>query len=231
MTSTIWQSVQVFDPKRTVAHVFPGFLLFLGILMTSDSISMISPNFTSIVLNASTSPNIEILVIIGLFLGGILGIMIDGISHLIFEDLFFRVFMRNINKKEEMSFKAWMNKFGIIDDLGKPRADYLYPKVDSSIAKEVGWIKDTLVRDFYSFYEFYINSSLSLFILAFIIPKYMEVVFKISTFYSSTGFSVILVLAVLLMAASVNTLKDYKKARIAIIDGILTTQSSRDTKQ
>jgi len=220
------------DIKRTLAHVFPGFLLFIGILMASDSLTTTQPKFTSMILNPGpNTPNIETLVLIGLFVGSILGIMVDGISHLLLENCFFKVFLRNINAKEESCYKRWMGKYEITDDIGKSIADYLYPKADLTLSKDLGSLKDILVKDYYSYYEFYVNSSLSMFVMSAIIQAYMYNVFHFSIFYSTVGFLVMLFLSILLMAASVNTLIDYKKVKIALIDGILTITEKKETKQ
>src|SRR5689334_14552507 len=143
MSESVWTTFSNFDVKRTFAHVFPGFLLFTGILMASDSVASIQPKFTSMILNPGpNTPNIESLVLVGLFVGSILGIMVDGISHFFLEDHVFKIFLRKINTKEESCFRNWMEKFGITDSTGKPKADYLYPQLDRSLSKDLGWLKD-----------------------------------------------------------------------------------------
>jgi hypothetical protein len=257
MSSSVLSSLPSIDLKRALAHVFPGFLLYVGLLMAIDTFLLGQQSaLTSILFNPSKT-DIETLatvIIIGLFVGSILGVMIDGIGHWIFEDRMFEKLIRNrplseavplkIEDAENIAYEYWMKIHKITSWYIKPKAgavlpnggidpkfpktaDYFYPlvyqkKTDEDKIK----LKDELINSYYSYYEFYINSSISVFLISLIFPLY-SVKILTSDFLSSIFISAIIMTgSILLFFASIHTLADYRRARLFSIEGYLRKQQA-----
>ena len=98
--STFLSQLPNWDVKRTLAHVFPGFLLYVGLLIGLDTFIFQQDSTLTSLFFKSTAADLETLVTvigIGIFLGSILGVMIDGIGHWIFED---KLFKGIVNKRK-----------------------------------------------------------------------------------------------------------------------------------
>ncbi len=226
--AAIFTTLKDIDLKRQVAHIFPGFLLFAGLVMAFDaSVPSTQSTVTSLVLNVGKNVEpITTIILIGLFVGSILGIMIDGLGHWLFEHKLFHYSLSDIEKREKIAFSYYMTKLRMRDLLREPSSYYLYPKLglDPFNKDTLGAVKDLLIREFYSYYEFYVNSAIALLISSFIIPYYMINVLNTSWLSAVTGFLVVLILAMLLFRSALHTLKDYRENRIAMIEGKLKTE-------
>jgi hypothetical protein len=86
----ILERIKDIDFKRSLAHVFPGFLLYIGLIMASDAFLSHDQVLTESFFDPTTNIDLLVsLILIGLFVGSILGIMIDGIAHWAFEERWF----------------------------------------------------------------------------------------------------------------------------------------------
>jgi hypothetical protein len=246
--SGIFDALQGIDFKRILAHVFPGFLLYVAILMAMDSFLLTSPILSTTITSIIIEPGenfeaLTTLIIIGLFVGSILGIMIDGINHWLLEHTLFRNIVRSelldvklgnrlaglenskrtVGQMEDDTFYAWMVDLNInkrIPDEGKVLSpDYLYGYIADKDGN-VG-LKDKLISDFYSYYEFYINSSISLILISLVAPFYTNIVLNIPRNFSLVTMAVGLFFSFLLFLASIHTLNHYKQARYEMIEGFL----------
>src|SRR5687767_13232251 len=102
---TIIERLSNFDFKRSLAHVFPGFLLYVGLLMASDAFLSHAQVLTGIFFNPTTNIDLLVgLILIGLFVGSILGIMIDGIAHWAFEERWFNKIVRTHRLSDDQNF-------------------------------------------------------------------------------------------------------------------------------
>ncbi len=167
------------------AHVFPGFLLYLGLLMALDVfIFEQESTITSIIFRPATADLEALLSVIGIgiFVGSILGVMIDGIGHWIFEDKIFESIVKNlrmsskedknktdkdrltIGNAEQEIFGYWKKYFRIADVNPKhstyfpisdipESADYLFPfTYKSTDGDDKVKLKDEVVKDYYSLF-------------------------------------------------------------------------------
>lgn len=253
--SSIVQSLPSFDLKRTLAHVFPGFLLYIGLLLAVDAFMFEEASTFTTLLFKPGSENFDALLSvigIGLFVGSILGIMIDGIGHWLFEDRWFSGIVKqmelskddkigqaeddkniSIGQAEELTFGYWKKYLGIADKsppggvkksnpLFPAVSEYLYPFANKKdFDEEKIKLKDQLVPEYYSYFEFYLNSAISLALVGVIIPFYLIIILEIDWFVSSFISSVILLGSMMLFFASLHTLADYRRAIIYSIEGYL----------
>jgi Co/Zn/Cd efflux system component len=230
------------DFKRSLAHIFPGILLYLGLLMALDLfIFEEQSSITSIIFRPATA-DLEALVSligIGIFVGSILGIMIDGIGHWIFEDKLFDRVIKNrplsnddpmtIGDAEQYIYGHWKKRFGIADlylgpgPLKIPNiSDYLYPfTFKSNDGEDKIKLKDNLVSDYYSYFEFYLNSSISLSIVSIVLGFFALSILNIDLIHSLVISAIVLGGSFGLFLASIHSLEDYKKARVFAIEGYL----------
>lgn len=255
-------SLPSIDLKRALAHVFPGFLLYVGVLMAID-VFLLGENsdseLTLILFNPSKSDldTLTSLILVGLFAGSVLGVMIDGIGHWVFEDRLFDRIIRNrtlsdsdskslkIEEAEDKAYRYWMKVHkltywhidpkgtgaGLSDgtlpnsgiDVKFPASpDYFYPfanKKDSDEDKIK--LKDQLVSDYYSYFEFYLNSSISVFLISLIFPLFSVSILNSNLFYSIFICAIIMAASILLFFSSIHTLTDYKRARLFSIEAYL----------
>jgi hypothetical protein len=127
-----------FALKRASAHILPGFLLYAGILMALDVLSISPVSFTTIFFNPINNvATIQSVILFGLFVGAVLGIMIDGFNHLFFEHfLLDKLLLKHYNQTENNAFRFWLDeKFWFKRHL-EPSSDYLYPRIDRN--KDIG---------------------------------------------------------------------------------------------
>lgn len=246
---TILERIKDIDFKRTLAHVFPGFLLYVGLIMASDAFLSHDQVLTETFFNPSTNIDLLIaLIIVGIFLGSILGVMIDGIAHWAFEDRWFDKVVKKlkfskrgkftIEQAEEVVFKNWMNEYGIHqyeDEFGHPvvwenSAEYLYPFTHSGDQDKIN-LREYLIHQFYAYFEFYLNSAISIVVVGSIIPFY-------AVAFLSSGFWIALIVcasfliaSLLLMFAAIHTLADYRRARIESIEGYLRKKENEPPQQ
>ena len=245
---TILERIKDIDFKRTLAHVFPGFLLYVGLIMASDAFLSHDQVLTETFFNPTTNIDLLVsLVIVGIFLGSILGIMIDGIAHWAFEERWFDKIVKKlklsdegndtIEQAEEQVFKNWMNSHRIHQyDMQFNRivwessAEYLYPFTHTGDEDKVN-LREYLIQQFYAYFEFYLNSALSLVAVGSIIPFY-AVAFLGAGFWISlivcAGF---LIASMLLMFAAIHTLADYRRARLESIEGYLRKKENEPQQQ
>lgn len=283
--SAIFSSLQNWDYGRFLSHVFPGFLLYLGLLMGIDAFGSSTPVITPILIDpAGHIDAIVSLIVIGIFVGTILGVVIDGIGHLIFESFAFKYLLTRERTMEEVTFRYLMTRLGLvegnlegekearvkvdgqgdvnvniegqgvkvegekqlkikvdgegkvrvkIDGEGKvkvqeefvkiePSSYYFYPLLDNdSKSEQGGSIQDNLETDFYRFFEFYLNSAISLFLVSWVLPFYMISVLGAQKLFGFIGFAVVCAISTALIFASAHTLADYKRAKWYSIEGNL----------
>lgn len=255
-------SLPSIDLKRALAHVFPGFLLYIGLLMAIDVFLLGEDSdfeLTTVLINPSKSDldTLTSLILVGLFAGSVLGVMIDGIGHWVFEDRLFDRIVRNrrmsdsdskslkIEDAEDKAYRYWMkfhkltywriNPKGtgakLLDgtlpnegiDMDFPASpDYFYPfanKKDSDEDKIK--LKDQLISDYYSYFEFYLNSSISVFLISLIFPLYSISKLDSNFYYSLFICAIIMAASILLFFSSLHTLADYKRARVFAIEAYL----------
>ena len=157
---------------------------------------------------------------IGIFVGSILGVMIDGIGHWIFEDKIFESIVKNlrmsskedknktdkdrltIGNAEQEIFGYWKKYFRIADVNPKhstyfpisdipESADYLFPfTYKSTDGRCKVSSKDELVKDYYSYFEFYLNSSISLAVISVILGFYALTILNITPLQAFVTFAI-----------------------------------------
>lgn len=207
---------------------------------------------TSIIFRPATADLEALLSVIGIgiFVGSILGVMIDGIGHWIFEDKIFESIVKNlpmsdkdvhkpdkdrltIGKAEQEIFGYWKKYFRIADKYPKDStyvpipdipesADYLFPfTYKSTDGDDKVKLKDELVKDYYSYFEFYLNSSISLAVVSVILGFYALTILNITPLQAFVTFAIVLAGSSGLFFASMHTLADYKRARVLFIEGYL----------
>lgn len=235
------------DLKRTLAHVFPGFLLYLGLLMWLDTFVFEEGSPITSLIFRPTSADLTSLVSligIGIFVGSILGVMVDGIAHWLFEDILFeRVVKRmklsrsinslSIEKAEEEIMGYWRKYHRVVDKYPKQAGynpisnipndpEFLYPfTYKDTDGDDKLKLKDRLVSDYYSYFEFYLNSAISLGIVSIILGFFTLNILDISPWQAFVTSALVLGGSCGLLLASIHTLADYKKARILSIEGYL----------
>jgi hypothetical protein len=249
--SSIVSSLPTFDLKRTLAHVFPGFLLYVGLLLATDAFMFKDKStFTSLMFTPSAT-DIDTLVSvigIGIFVGSILGVMIDGIGHWLFEDKWFQRIVRRrklsntltIGQAEDKVYSFWRKTLGItnwniknnehVPDPTFPEdADFFYPfTYKSDDDEDKVKLKDQLISEYYSYFEFYLNSAISLSIISIVIPFYVISILGIDWSIAMFISAVVLLGSMLLFFASIHTLEDYRKARVLSIEGYLRKVSIKE---
>lgn len=220
------------DLKRTLAHVFPGFLLYIGFLMTLDTFVFQEQSTITLLLFRPEVTEVETLAAvigIGIFLGSILGIMIDGIGHWLFEDQWFGsiVEARKLSKSSDITIKkaeddfyaSWKDTFKFQEKGPHDFADFFYPFTYKS--EDTNKLKDNLIADYYSYFEFYLNSAISLTLVSFVLPFYTLTILGMVWQLSIVLFVIVLSGSFLLFYASIHTLEDYKRARVLSIQGYM----------
>jgi hypothetical protein len=254
--SSVLEKLPEIDLKRSLAHVFPGFLLFIGLIMATDAFLFEDQVLTAVLFKPTD--NFELLtslILVGLFVGSILGVMIDGIGHWAFEERWFNVIVENeklsrkslklndgtvltIGAAEKKVYEYWMNfheiqsKGSVVGtpDQNWPKSpEYLYP-FTSKISEDEDKVKlkDQLVSDYYSYFEFYLNSALAVVVVALIIPFYAVGILDTSYWLALFICGAFLGACLLLLFAAIHTLADYKRARLESIEGYLR-KKKKDT--
>jgi hypothetical protein len=236
------------DFKRSLAHVFPGFLLYVGLIMASDAFLSHDQVLTETFFNPTTNTDLLVaLILVGLFVGSILGVMIDGIAHWVFEERWFNKIVKalklsdkdhtTIGDAEDQVFRNWMISHGIHQHeyalhkiVWDTSPEYLYPFTHAGDEDKVN-LRDYLIQEFYSYFEFYLNSALSLVFIGFIIPFYSVAFLGASFWVALIVCAVFLVSSMLLMFAAIHTLADYKRARIESIEGFLRKKKNQPRQE
>jgi hypothetical protein len=166
---------------------------------------------------------------IGIFLGSIFGIMIDGIGHWLFEDQWFGgiVDARKLSKssdstikqEEDNFFTSWKDTFDFHETKFDAFPDFFYPYTYKS--EDTIKLKDSLISDYYSYFEFYLNSAISLTLVSFVLPFYTLTILGMVWQLSIVLFVIVLSGSFLLFYASIHTLEDYRRSRILSIQGYM----------
>lgn len=230
--SSFLSQLPSWDLKRTLAHVFPGFLLYIGFLMTLDTFVFQEQSTITLLLFRPEVTEVETLAAvigIGVFLGSIFGIMIDGIGHWLFEDRWFGgiVEARKLSKSSNITIKeaednfytSWIDTFKFNDKGPHDFPDFFYPFTYKS--EDTIKLKDNLISDYYSYFEFYLNSAISLTLVSFVLPFYTLTILGMIWQLSIVLFVIVLSGSFLLFYASIHTLEDYKRARLLSIQGYM----------
>ena len=230
--STFLSQLPSWDLKRTLAHAFPGFLLYIGFLITLDTFVFQEQSTITLLLFRPEVTEVETLAAvigIGVFLGSIFGIMIDGIGHWLFEDQWFggivdaRKLSKSsditIRKAEEGFYDSWKDFFEFHETKSHGFPDFFYPFTYKS--EDTIKLKDNLISDYYSYFEFYLNSAISLTLVSFVLPFYTLTILGMVWQLSVVLFVIVLSGSFLLFYASIHTLEDYKRARILSIQGYM----------
>ena len=239
--SSILERLSDIDFKRTLAHVFPGFLLYVGLIMASDAFLSHDQVLTEIFFDPATNIDLLVaLILVGLFVGSILGIMVDGIAHWAFEERWFNKIVKThklgdndnftIEQAEDHVFSNWMDfleihqydeNFNDVEWESTPES--LYPFTFTGDEDKIT-LREKLIQEFYSYFEFYLNSALSLVFIGFIIPFYAVAFFAAGYWISLIVCGGFLLASMLLLFAAIHTLADYKRARIDSVEGYLRRQ-------
>lgn len=253
--------------RRSLAHIFPGFLLYLGLLLAIDTFLTNEDAeqtwVTSFLFKPSFANAESILSVIGIgiFVGYILGILIDGVGHSFLDERIFRDVGKRplshseavkqdeslkgpdrckgpsdyeyhtLEQAESSTFEKWIEIKGINKHCEKdtpeeylkgfPKSQYyLFPFTYQGDEDKVNLLK-FLIEEFYSFYEFYRNSGISILVISAIFPFYLMKIQNLS--YSGALFVTFFMLlaSALLFYAAINVAFSYRSARLYSIEGLL----------
>jgi hypothetical protein len=264
------------DFRRTLAHVFPGFLLYLGLLLAIDTFLTdedVGRTWVTSFLFEPTFADAEAILSvigIGIFVGYILGILIDGVGHSFLDDRIDRdVGKRHLADKtkkfnwinrslklpkelnpcdasspdteykyhtleeaERATFEKWIKIKGINTHCcdgetspeylkGFPKSHYyLYPFTYEGDEDKVNLSKN-LIDQFFSFYEFYRNSGISILIISVIFPFYLMKIQDLSFVGAIFVTFFMLLASALLFYSALGVYFKYKTARLYSIEALL----------
>lgn len=183
--------------KELLSHTFPGFFLALSVFMLLD---VLSPKDLTLWAFGTLTKFVSAL---GFFilLGTILGILIDGIQHLIEEEIFVK-----LPAYDEVKTKA--NGIYPLDDV---RHYYYYKRIGGDAFTH-------LTDNYYRYAEFYGNIFISLIAFSCIAPSYFCYVLEIS-FWKSILFGGVapLIFAGICIWSSYTTFVKYHSHRVDMI--------------
>lgn len=239
------------DSKRLLAHFLPGFILYIGILITYDSL-LADPEqrfTTGIFLDVTPNEsNLTLVLSLGFFIGVLLGLMIDSIGHRFFEECICNKWLTKNKKIEEE--KSYLDlarnvpqiKKALKDNLARIvenpdgtitnpiKHDDLYAFINdvtvdqqadpSKDVKKVA-IRDYLMNQFYSYFEFYQNAGIALGLVSFAFPSYLTHVLGYPKIAGLITFVVLLAASGLLLVSAAHTLRNYRDARFRMIGGAI----------
>lgn len=180
--------------------------------------------------------NLQILIVVGLLVGGILGIVLDGVGHYVFE----KSERPWVHHLEEKGYLWWTKimRVSTFDDSETHGHNvgsfYLHnligispDKLDDSDEKIKSAFRVHVLKDFYSFYEFYRNSGIALIFAIPILPYYLYTVLQLEFLALLIAFIGVVTLSVLLLKSASHTLDEFKKRRLAMFSGVLSAKATQ----
>ncbi len=181
-----------FSFSKIISHVFPGFLLIISVFMLIDSFCIEPGMYSDTICEDYKLENIIFIIGLILLLGTIIGIIIDGLQHILITEIF-----NKLNKNSELGKQA-KKIYGIIssiylDEIFKKKC----PKyAETEILKEklneklLNWYFyfplididrfEIYVNEFYYYYEFFANIFLVLLVTIFSVFFYTTKVLNLS---------------------------------------------------
>ena len=220
-----------FKFEHLLSHTFPGFFSAITLFMLFDIFSPL--NLTSLTFSKDLEGLISFAGFI-LLVGSILGIIIDGIHHSLIEDHIFDRGSLNHNVEQINAIKRYCLRrclYPLDADAGKLEKNaeesitrhFFFKKLDGTA------INQYLIEEFYSYSEFYANTSLALVPFGAILPTYITENLQIP-FYKSWLIGIaIWAVAILCIYSSYTTYNRYNKALFSAIKGYIDTESTIDT--
>jgi hypothetical protein len=220
-----------FKFEHLLSHTFPGFFSAITLFMLFDILSPL--DLTSLTFSKGLEGLISFAGFI-LLVGSILGIIIDGIHHSLIEDYIFDRGSLNNNVKQINIIKRYCLRrclYPLDADAEKLEKNaeesitrhFFFKKLDGTA------INQYLIEEFYSYSEFYANTSLALVPFGIILPFYITENLQIPFGNSwKIGFGSFVV-AALCIYSSYTTYNRYNKALFSAIKGYIDTESTIDT--
>jgi len=210
------------DFQHLLAHTFPGFFSAITLFMLLDFWS--PKNLTAVVLTPEGLIGFAGFVLI---IGTILGIILDGIHHMILEDGIFNyleeieAMRKSICKFFPEKIEPWTKGTSILESLLTPHDFVLF-----FCTKK--WLKESnvfemdkeLISRYYRYSEFFSNTFISLTIFSVAAPLYLSKEMNISWDLSVLLGLICLSIAILCFEASHLAYVRYLKSQITYICGI-----------
>lgn len=178
-----------FEFEHLLSHTFPGFFSALSLFILIDVWS--SKDITSLVTSDLTNFGLFIGFIV--FIGSILGIIIDGIHHSLVEDSLFDHMIGLNEIKDKIAAQCFL-EVDIMDDVANSKLLTRHFFLNDKVS-EFSLIHSNLIKNVYCYSEFYSNTFLALILFSAVIPNYL-----VNTIELSNNSSVVISAALYIFA-------------------------------
>lgn len=211
-----------FEFEHLLSHTFPGFFSAMSLFILVDNLS--SKDITSLVTSDLT--NFGLFIGFVLFIGSILGIIIDGIHHSLIEDSFFDHMVGLKEIKDKLGTQCYLE----VELKEKIRNSKLLTRhffYNDRVA-DITTIHTNLVKNIYCYSEFYSNTFLALILFSMVIPNYLLNTMEFS-YLPSIGVSVgSYILAWISLYSGYVAYKRYTQGIYSAIYGLVRKKETED---